>query len=811
MLQDTILTQKPAGIVTSLWNVVLASVLSVLAALYIAPLHPRMPAAGLDPSWQLVIEHAFRNSLQFGKDIVFTFGPLGFLYTGLFAPDTYIWLVLAWTLFSVLLTTTLLALRPDATAPPVLAVLFVIAAAALFPNDGFLLLSPLLLIVLQTTRPERRGLAVALAVVLAAFALSKFTAFLIASLVIAIAAAIDALKHRRMPLPLIAFAASFALLYRWSGQEFSSLIPYISGALEISSGYSRAMQVKGPWREIAAFTGLSAVLAVSLMAMEVRHARRRREYVVSAGIVAALLLSLFMIFKAAFVRHDGHALIGWSGLVLSTAFLSGRARIISGNLGAAVLLAIGLASFAGATLSHRYQNEGETTWPLGVFTTAGLADRVDTALATALDWPARLRALEGERQAALARIRAEHPIGPIEGSVDLFTSDQAILLAHGLEYRPRPVFQSYSAYTPSLIERNRDAFRGDGRPKTVLFMPSVIDNRFPSLDSGALWPVLIQHYDAVDLRDGFAVLRERPQPRPVSLPLVSEVPTTFDSRLAVPDGDGPLWVEIDLKRNIAGKLVTTAFKEPEVLIHAEFGAAGWRTWRLVPSMSGAGFLLSPVVGNTMDFLSFFSHPESREWQPAKRPTAIRITTGFLGSRVFDNRIQVRFHRLTVPPAPAAQPSDALLSLLGSQRTFNLLAASWKNSTPIAPEIRNDNLLFAHAPMTLSLPAADLPGGETADALQVGFGMFDGTWSRGGESDGVCFEVWNDTASGESNRLWRRCLNPVEVEADRGKQSATIAIPRQSASTLRFVTDAGPSNAWDWSYWSEIKALAQRAH
>lgn len=35
----------------------------------------------LDPSWQLTLNYAYLNNMEWGKDFVFTFGPLGFLST----------------------------------------------------------------------------------------------------------------------------------------------------------------------------------------------------------------------------------------------------------------------------------------------------------------------------------------------------------------------------------------------------------------------------------------------------------------------------------------------------------------------------------------------------------------------------------------------------------------------------------------------------------------------------------------------------------------------------------------------------------
>ena len=35
-------------------------------------------------------------------------------------------------------------------------------------------------------------------------------------------------------------------------------------------------------------------------------------------------------------------------------------------------------------------------------------------------------------------------------SIDILSVGQGLLLLHGFDYRPRPIFQGYSAYTPRL-------------------------------------------------------------------------------------------------------------------------------------------------------------------------------------------------------------------------------------------------------------------------------------------------------------------------------------------------------------------------
>lgn len=48
---------------------------------------PRFPTAGLDPSWGFGLSVAASKHLVFGRDIIYTFGPLSTLYSGFWTPD----------------------------------------------------------------------------------------------------------------------------------------------------------------------------------------------------------------------------------------------------------------------------------------------------------------------------------------------------------------------------------------------------------------------------------------------------------------------------------------------------------------------------------------------------------------------------------------------------------------------------------------------------------------------------------------------------------------------------------------------------
>ena len=40
---------------------------------------PTMPGPGLDPSWRMALGYMFEHGMQFGRDVIFTYGPLGFI------------------------------------------------------------------------------------------------------------------------------------------------------------------------------------------------------------------------------------------------------------------------------------------------------------------------------------------------------------------------------------------------------------------------------------------------------------------------------------------------------------------------------------------------------------------------------------------------------------------------------------------------------------------------------------------------------------------------------------------------------------
>ncbi len=67
-------------------------------------------------------------------------------------------------------------------------------------------------------------------------------------------------------------------------------------------------------------------------------------------------------------------------------------------------------------------------------------------------------------------------------SVDVFPWNIQLLLENKLNYLPRPVIQSYTAYTPYLEDLNFNHYNSIKGPEFVLFDYASIDERYPLYD-----------------------------------------------------------------------------------------------------------------------------------------------------------------------------------------------------------------------------------------------------------------------------------------------------------------------------------------
>ena len=279
-----------------------------------------------------------------------------------------------------------------------------------------------------------------------------------------------------------------------------------------------------------------------------------------------------------------------------------------------------------------------------------------------LEWFSSPGHLRADHQRRLEEVRKLHPLDAIEGPLDAYNAMQVIALATPVAYEPRPVIQSYAAFDARLAGYNRDHLLGPDAPRSILFSVIPIDDRYPSLEDGLSWPLLLTRYQ-IERRTGkdLLLLTREESPRSEQLVPLSTQTARLGERIEVPPvapGAG-VWAEVDVTPSAAGQLLGLVFKRPALFLETfEPARASPRRVRVVPGMGNAGFLLSPMVLTSDDFERFSWTTAGPFWE-ARTLEAFRLGTfDELGAAwAYDEGVEVRFFAWTFERRSADELPD----------------------------------------------------------------------------------------------------------------------------------------------------------
>ena len=206
-------------------------------------------------------------------------------------------------------------------------------------------------------------------------------------------------------------------------------------------------------------------------------------------------------------------------------------------------------------------------------------------------------------------------------SVDMFGFSQAAVLLNGLNYTPRPVFQSYAAYNAPLALLNQEFYLSKSAPHFVLFQLVGMDRKFPPLEDALLLRHLLINFVPEATEGPFLLLKSK-SAEPARLKLLREGTARPSQQIDLAGfGDSDLWMEVNLEPTLIGGLKQFFYQSSKVrlvLWHGPPEKRKVRRFRAPPPMLRAGFLVSPLQLNNDDVLNCYRGEE------IKRPVACAI-------------------------------------------------------------------------------------------------------------------------------------------------------------------------------------------
>ncbi|MCW2982149.1 MAG: hypothetical protein JWO14_3876 [Solirubrobacterales bacterium] len=435
------------------------------------------PGVGLDASWNAGLAMGVHDGLHWGKELVWTYGPLGFLQTQLvwFTDQTVLTFLYQGLLHVIFCVALVWALGRRLAL--LLACVGAFVAVTVLPLLELSLLSAVIASfwLLEEPRSDRflNAFVIAAATFAAPAALIKLSTGPLVPLVLLIALIGARVGGRRIALFVGLLVVELLALWLLAGQSLGDIPAFVRHSIQISSGYSAAMLRStevAPWRVTAATLGAIGVSVALVVVAWLAPYRDRRGRWAGTLLVA---LAAFAIYKEGVVRVDaGHLTVYFANacvLWIAVGFAPGRRWFIP-----AVALLVFLASL-----------------PLRP---AGTADNLNpfSNLHYAFD-QARNLAGPGRRAAAMEDgrrgLKATYALEPgalaaVRGhTVAVEPWEAGAAWAYHLDWLPQPVFQNYSAYTPALDRMNAATIESpDGPERLLRENAQVVDAEFPTPD-----------------------------------------------------------------------------------------------------------------------------------------------------------------------------------------------------------------------------------------------------------------------------------------------------------------------------------------
>jgi len=586
-------------------------------------------STGLDPSWQYAISYASDQKMTFGKEIIFTYGPLGFLIHGS-ATESNFQAILSFRWAIHLILSIIFGIeifrnyhKKDLISLSII-IFFMFSFEVLNGSTDYALLLIFLMLLpyeINFRRQYQVILCSSLLGILAGICLTmKFTlgvSIFGASLLYYIGNILNITRSNTTSFlhkPLIFIISSILTLHvtlNVLSQNSASVIEYLKNCLEISSGYSTAMSIVGSAWETASAIFFLTLILVLLVTKSINN----RD---SMGYNLALAFISWIAFKHGFVRQDAHVLIFVSfvpfvvylclrqsnnnNLRLRKAILSTTAQVISILV---ILIYLFIPSPFGQVVPNFRSIIKESLFMTTFTQKLNYIFHVDVS-----------KIIAPYRENLFGARLPIHVMNEIKDKIiDVIPWEISLIPANNLMWQPRPVFQSYSAYTSSLDNLNAESILMKKRDY-ILYNFQSIDGRHPFFDEPETFFYVFCNYTVspdisgyvnTDAIKNIMILRKREKSicSPSStVNLHHSILWKNDFQLNTPSNT-LVRASIKFNYSLIGKIYKTLFRLPPIYIKVIDSSQGSSQYRIVPDNAPNGIIINFLPQDPDDVLAMF--------------------------------------------------------------------------------------------------------------------------------------------------------------------------------------------------------------
>jgi acetyltransferase-like isoleucine patch superfamily enzyme len=368
--------------------------------------------------------------------------------------------------------------------------------------------------------------------------------------------------------------------------------------------------------------------------------KRRKDTV---AFIIITLPVLFFAFKHGFVRNDTSHILSFISVIFTFFLLLNILSIEKGpfnakwikshftsiNLTVFGILMITMAHFASPSFwnDNIFNNINSYKTAYSIFASdATGADIIKSS---------RARILQDYSSTSAILNMDELKSAVDNNTIDIIPWDISLLWAIDANWTPRPVFQSYQAYSKYLDDINRK-FYTNTPPQYLLYSYKSIDNRYPLFDEPATLRTIVNNYKYAGNYGEFILLSRQNEKYNNDLVLIGTNNVKIGDETVIPRNRGYTFANIHLQYSWIGHIKEILYKPGEVYI--EFikrdGSVSHR-YRIIPETLQNGVLISDYIESHSDLNSLLDR------SPLNNVQSIKITCSDTAD--FNNTMNIEYY------------------------------------------------------------------------------------------------------------------------------------------------------------------------
>lgn len=556
----------------------------------------------IDSSWIVAFNYFKQQHDIWGKDVAFTYGPLAYLYTRLgWGENKYFILIFDLFIFFNFLIIFYKSITVSKNKLiPILLILIVVLTFPLYNGLIYtLVLFGFFVFWVKISFEDFKYWYYILQIsILVLLFYSKFNTGLITFPIFLSGLFLNVYEKRlKIYTALLIAVIPFILIFIFSYFLNIDLKNYAITGFEMVKGYNDVMYLtnqipNSKWVAILSVLGLMVVLGMN------------RFYLIKKNLLRFLTsffifgLSIFVIFKQAFVRADTNHIndfyLSLPILVLCNLDLyhSFSNKINKFLLVASVILPLLFINLSAENNIHFVSKLSKKNYISGFSNfnnNSGLHIREG-------NFPLPENVLK--------------KIG--KNSVDIYPWNSQLVLENNLNYTQRPVFQSFTAYTPWLENLNFNFYNNDSTaPEFVIYEIGAIDNRYAFFDEPKVNLAFVKNYNIVDefIYDDrkLVLLQKKKDFKTIQLVKIKEYAMYVEDPILPKDS---IYYQVVLYHNLKGKITSMLSHAPAVKMKISITNIKNSEYTTSKTLLDTGFFSDKYINDTQSFINLFHQIDS---------------------------------------------------------------------------------------------------------------------------------------------------------------------------------------------------------